>query len=105
VELAGNGREALALLEHHGHAFDLVLCDLMMPDLTGMDVFEEVERRWPDLAPRFVFISGGGVNERSRRFIERHAARVATKPVDSHQLSKLLAEGREGRAPAVASAS
>jgi YesN/AraC family two-component response regulator len=65
----------------------------MMPDLTGMDVFEEVERRWPDLADRFVFISGGGVNERSRQFIERQAARLVTKPIDSHQLSKLLAEG------------
>jgi signal transduction histidine kinase/ActR/RegA family two-component response regulator len=105
VEVAGNGREALALLEKHGRAFDLVLCDLMMPDLTGMDVFEEVERRWPDLADRFVFISGGGVNERSRQFIERQAARLVTKPIDSHQLSKLLAEGTVGRTPGIASAS
>jgi signal transduction histidine kinase/ActR/RegA family two-component response regulator len=97
VEVAGNGREALALLESRGHAFDLVLCDLMMPDLTGMDVFEEAERRWPHLAHRFVFISGGGVNERSRQFIERHAARLVTKPIDSRQLSKLLAEGEETR--------
>ncbi len=92
VEVVGNGREALALLETHGHAFDLVLCDLMMPDLTGMDVFEGVERRWPDLADRFVFISGGGVNERSRQFIERHAARLVTKPIDNRQLMRLLSE-------------
>jgi DNA-binding NtrC family response regulator len=77
----------------------------MMPDLTGMDVFEEVERRWPDLADRFVFISGGGVNERSRQFIERQAARLVTKPIGSHQLSKLLAEGTVGRTPGIASAS
>jgi len=68
-----------------------------MPDLTGMDVFEEAERRWPHLARRFVFISGGGVNERSRQFIERHAARLVTKPIDNRQLLKLLAEGGEPR--------
>jgi CheY-like chemotaxis protein len=92
VEVVGNGREALARLKREGPAFDLVLCDLMMPDLTGMDVYEEVEKNHPNLAERFVFISGGGVTERSRKFIELHAERVLPKPIDSRQLAKLLAQ-------------
>ena len=70
----------------------MILCDLMMPDMTGMDVYEEVERSHPGLAARFVFISGGGVTERSRRFLELHADRVLPKPIDSSQLSRLLAK-------------
>ncbi|HWA77812.1 MAG TPA: ATP-binding protein [Polyangiaceae bacterium] len=99
VEVVGNGREALARLTREGPPFDLVLCDLMMPDLTGMDVYEEIEKNHPSLADRFVFISGGGVTERSRKFIELHADRVLAKPIDSRQLSKLLAQ-RVGSTPA-----
>jgi signal transduction histidine kinase/CheY-like chemotaxis protein len=92
VEVVSNGREALARLNRDGPAFDLVLCDLMMPDLTGMDVYEEIEKTQPQLAERFVFISGGGVTERSRKFIELHAERVLPKPIDSRQLAKLLSQ-------------
>jgi len=92
VEVATSGRDALARLGAEGADFDLVLCDLMMPDITGMDVYEEVERRHPKLASRFVFISGGGVTERSRKFLELHAERVLPKPIDSSQLSRLLAK-------------
>jgi CheY-like chemotaxis protein len=91
VEVVASGRAALERLAAQGSGFDLVLCDLMMPELTGMDVYEEVVRRHPRLADRFVFISGGGVTERSRRFIELHADRVLSKPIDSRQLSELMA--------------
>lgn len=91
VDVASSGRDALERLETD-RDYDLVLCDLMMPDLTGMDVFEEIERKYPKLAERVVFISGGGLTERSRAFIERHADRVLPKPIDSRQLAKLLAK-------------
>ncbi|MDF3067320.1 MAG: Sensory box histidine kinase/response regulator [Polyangiaceae bacterium] len=91
VDVASSGRDALERLRKD-RDYDLVLCDLMMPDLTGMDVFEEIERRYPTLADRVVFISGGGLTERSRTFIERHADRVLPKPIDSRQLAKLLAK-------------
>jgi signal transduction histidine kinase/ActR/RegA family two-component response regulator len=92
VDVVTSGREALARLAMEGPDFDLVLCDLMMPDITGMDVYEEVERKHPGLASRFVFISGGGVTERSRRFLEQHAERVLPKPIDSAELLRLLAK-------------
>lgn len=90
VEVVLSGQAALDRIASSGNAFDLVLCDLMMPDLTGMDVYETVEAEYPHLAERFVFVSGGGVTERSRRFLERHAERVLPKPIDSHQLCELL---------------
>lgn len=90
VEVVSSGREALTRLSSSGADFDLVLCDLMMPEVTGMDVYEQVERNLPHLAPRFVFISGGGVTERSRHFIERHAERVLPKPIDGRALFALL---------------
>lgn len=90
VEVVLGGQAALDRIASAGHSFDLVLCDLMMPDLTGMDVFETVQQKNPSLADRFVFVSGGGVTERSRRFLDEHAERVLPKPIDSRQLAELL---------------
>lgn len=102
VEVVTSGRDALERLSRDGSAIDLVLCDLMMPDMTGMDVYEAIEQRMPALSSRFVFISGGGVTERARRFIERHADRVLAKPIESSQLYRLVAE-RSNPSPPLAS--
>ncbi len=47
VALAANGVEALALLEQH--AYDLVLSDLDMPEMDGLELMHRVRQRWPDL--------------------------------------------------------
>jgi CheY-like chemotaxis protein len=60
-----SGREALARLE--SDTFDVVLCDLMMPEMTGMDLYEELRERLPDCAARMVFLSGGAFTPRARR--------------------------------------
>jgi CheY-like chemotaxis protein/anti-sigma regulatory factor (Ser/Thr protein kinase) len=90
VDVATSGKEGLSRVLAEGALFDLVLCDLMMPDMNGMDLYEEVQRRAPAVAERFVFISGGGVTERSRRFIEANGARVLIKPIDGRELSEIL---------------
>jgi signal transduction histidine kinase/CheY-like chemotaxis protein len=92
VEVATSGREALARLLDASSRFDLVFCDLMMPDMTGMDLFETIERSRPTLARRFVFISGGGVTDGCRKFIENHPTRVVSKPIDRRALDRVLAE-------------
>jgi signal transduction histidine kinase/CheY-like chemotaxis protein len=90
VEVSSSGQDGLRRLMSEGTSFDLVLCDLMMPDMSGMDLYEEIQRSLPALADRFVFISGGGVTERSRRFIDAHAARVLIKPIDGRELQEIL---------------
>jgi CheY-like chemotaxis protein len=99
VEVVSSGQAALERLSTGKTHFDLVLCDLMMPDMTGMEVYEAVEERCPALAERFVFISGGGVTERSRKFLEAHADRVLPKPIDNRQLCEVLARCESMPAP------
>jgi len=105
VEVVLNGAAALDRLSRAGDSFDLVLCDVMMPDMTGMDVYEAVQEKHPELAERFVFVSGGGVTERSRRFLERHSQRVLPKPIDSRQLCELLERSAPGEAAVIERAS
>src|SRR5208282_4216282 len=57
VVTVNRGRDALALLaDVRQPDFDLILCDLMMPELSGADVFAEATRSRPELAQRFVFM-------------------------------------------------
>jgi PAS domain S-box-containing protein len=55
------GRDGIAALE--GRTFDAVLCDLVMPDLSGVQVYEYVRAHRPELAKRFLFITGGAIGE------------------------------------------
>lgn len=68
IVCAGSGEAAVRQLEGDA-AFDVVLCDLMMRGLDGIDVFDAVRRTKPDLAPRVVFMTGGAFTERFRAFL------------------------------------
>ncbi len=92
LSLAAGVREAVGLLEGGG-GFDLVLCDLMMPDGGGEAFFAEVERRWPELAAKVVFITGGVTDDRTRAFLDRQAQPVLHKPLDSVRLLELAHAG------------
>jgi two-component system, cell cycle sensor histidine kinase and response regulator CckA len=93
IVLASSGREALRRLDEDAR-FDLVLCDLMMPDVSGPKVFETVERDHPELVPRFAFMSGGAFTERAQEFLERYAGRRIDKPFTIADVERLLAEIR-----------
>jgi signal transduction histidine kinase/DNA-binding response OmpR family regulator len=80
VEAAGSATEGLELL-FGGSNFDLVLCDLMMPGMSGIELYEQAVRRSEGLARRFLFISGGATTPQVRGFVERlPPARILEKP-------------------------
>ena len=70
--------------------FDAVLCDLMMPALTGMELHAELERIRPELAQRTGFITGGAFTERAREFAGLHAGRCLEKPFTSESVQALV---------------
>ncbi len=97
VVVAQSGREALALVERDD-AFDRVFCDLMMPDLTGMDVHAALARTHPRLLERFVFMTGGSFTERARSFLQTVPSPRIEKPFDPELIRTLVAQAppREG---------
>lgn len=91
VEVAASGREALERLAADTE-FDLVLCDLMMPDVSGEHVFRAVSERSPGLLPRFVFMTGGAFTERAQEFLAQFAGRQLEKPFNIDEVELLLSE-------------
>jgi PAS domain S-box-containing protein len=89
VTCVGDGRKALDRLRA-GERYELILCDLMMPEMTGMDLFAELEKLAPDQAARMVFVSGGAFTPRAREFLERVPNARVEKPIDLSNLRQLL---------------
>jgi len=89
VTIVERGREGLALLAE-GRRFDLILCDLMMPELTGMDVHDEIARAYPNELGHLAFMSGGAFTERAKAFCERITLPLLDKPIDLKQIRALL---------------
>ncbi|AEI66130.1 ATP-binding protein [Corallococcus macrosporus] len=90
---AANGREALERIRATPD-FDVILCDLMMPELTGMDVYEAVRATWPGLHERIVFISGGVFSGEMQRFLKEVKNPLLTKPFEPQRLQGVLATAR-----------
>lgn len=73
-----------------GQDFDVILCDLQMPGMTGMDFFEDLRRSAPDLADKVAFLTGGAYTDRARQFQLDMAGRCLEKPFSEGDLLKLI---------------
>ena len=74
-----------------GERWDVVLCDLMMPEMSGMDLEERLAVEAPDLIPRIVYLTGGAFTERSRAFLA-NGRPYLEKPVEPAVLRAQVAE-------------
>jgi CheY-like chemotaxis protein len=95
VVVVQSGKEAVARIAA-GERYDVVLCDLLMPEMTGMDVHADLQARDPDLARRMVFLSGGAVTQRARDFYEQVPNPKLEKPFDAARLREIV-QGFVGR--------
>jgi len=84
VTVVNSGREALARVSME--SFDVLFCDLMMPDVSGMEMYETLRSRDPALTERMVFVTGGAFSERARVFLSQTSLPWHQKPVDASEL-------------------
>ena len=81
--------DALALCES-GEEFDLILCDLMMPDMTGMDFHHELSRVCPAQARRMIFMTGGAFTAAAQRFLSETQTEHLEKPFRPSNLRAIV---------------
>jgi two-component system, cell cycle sensor histidine kinase and response regulator CckA len=82
-------KEALALCAG-GEKFDLILCDLMMPDMTGMELHRELSRVAPEQAERMIFLTGGAFTAKARQFLSETPKEHIEKPFDPANLRAIV---------------
>ncbi|MGZ3447476.1 MAG: response regulator [Myxococcaceae bacterium] len=88
--VAHSGPAALTMLE--AGPFDAVLCDLMMPHMTGMELHACLSRTRPEVAGRMVFLTGGVFHVEAERFLRDNSRWCMGKPFDPPALLALVAE-------------
>lgn len=94
IETKLGAREALRHFAQD-RRFDVVLCDLQMPDMSGVELYATVKQQWPELAERFIFITGGAFSPEARRFLEDPNIACINKPFQLRELLELI-EARIG---------
>jgi signal transduction histidine kinase len=82
-------REALELFAS-GARFEVIFCDLMMPQVTGMDLHQRLAHDLPEQAERMVFITGGAFTARAQAFLEGVTNARIDKPFDTRVVKALV---------------
>lgn len=94
VTTCQGGKEALDHLQQGN--FDLILCDLMMPEYTGMDLYEITAADRPELLDRFLFVTGGAFTKQTESFLRDVSQDVVGKPFTTAELRDAVSK-RLGR--------
>ena len=71
-----------------GRRFSAIVCDIRMPELTGMELHDEIVRIAPRQAERMIFTTGGGLPAKLQQFAESKG--VLSKPFDLDELRRLV---------------
>jgi two-component system cell cycle sensor histidine kinase/response regulator CckA len=82
--------DGLAQLES-GQAFDMILCDVMMPEMNGIELFAQLQARFPSYVRRTVFMTGGAFTSQAREALEVLGTPRLEKPFSEAQLREMIA--------------
>ena len=94
VTSVASGREALRRLVRDD-GYDIVFCDLMMPELSGKDLFEALQLNCPGREQRLVFMTGGAFTPEAARFLKQVPNARIEKPFDMDSVRILLQHATE----------
>lgn len=89
VDEASSGEQAIEHLRHES-TYDVVLCDVMMPGMTGLDVFAWIEREQPGLVPHFGFMTGSLATPQTQALLRGSARPRVEKPIPRADLLALV---------------
>jgi len=99
VITAATAAEALERLQG-GERFDLILCDLMMPEMTGMEMAARLREDLPTVSERLVFLSGGAFTPEAAEFLRSAGNRFIEKPFLPEDLRRRVQQLLEGHGQA-----
>ncbi len=91
VDVASGAQAALDQLRRYH--YDIVFCDLMMPEMSGMDLHEAICREDAAAAERIVFMTGGVSTTEARDFVQRIGRDlVLDRPIRSARVRELVVQ-------------
>ncbi len=89
VVVTNEASDGLAMVRD-GESFDVILCDLMMPQMTGMEFHGEMRKINAEYANRIIFLTGGAFTPAARAFLDEVGNQRVEKPFDPQHLRDLV---------------
>jgi PAS domain S-box-containing protein len=90
VSTAENAAKGLEMIKEND--YDVILCDILMTDISGIDFYKKIQENFPDLSSKIIFITGDLLNEEIERFLSQIPNRVLKKPIDPKKLRIAIQE-------------
>jgi PAS domain S-box-containing protein len=88
ADKASNGREALAALE--AKSYDLILMDVQMPEMDGLDATREIRKRWPSSSTKIVALTAHAIAGDKEKCLQAGMDAYICKPIDLDDLKAAL---------------
>jgi CheY-like chemotaxis protein len=89
VTAVASGEEALETL-HNGTTFDVILCDLMMPTMSGIEFYRAFHSEHPAEGDSIIFLTGGAYSQEARSFLSSVPNLKVEKPFDPAHLRAVV---------------
>jgi CheY-like chemotaxis protein len=90
VDAALNGQQALDLTR--SQAYDTAICDVLMPGINGMNLYETWCQECPSLAARTIFVTGDNLGFETSQFLTRTGCRCIYKPFKLADLAQAVVD-------------
>jgi CheY-like chemotaxis protein len=97
VDTAANGRLALAKLQEQ--TYDVILCDLRMPELDGPGFYQALQQRYPKFVRRIIFLTGDTLSPDARIFLEKVNAPRLAKPFRASDVRRIVSQALQVSSP------
>jgi PAS domain S-box-containing protein len=88
VETASNGVMALSMIQKH--AYDLILSDVRMPELSGPELYRQVEQHHRHFLHRFIFLTGDTLSPEIRVFLDQTGSLYISKPFSLEEIRRVV---------------
>ena len=95
ITIANGGQKALDTLSKREKWFDLIICDLNMPDINGQNLYLDIAKKYPGLEKRIVFMTGGSITSELEKFFVSNKCLCLPKPFEYSKLLQAINDSLE----------
>ncbi len=90
VTIASGGKKAIDIINEKKISFDLIICDVSMPDINGVNFYLYIEQHHPGLEKHIIFMTGGPMSVYLDDFFVTHKTICLAKPFEYNQLREIV---------------
>ena len=90
ISLANGGQEAIEILNKSDKIFDLIICDISMPDINGANLYLYIINKYPEMANKIIFMTGGRYSNYLDEFFTDSKKICLLKPFEYEALRKAI---------------